>query len=996
MNAVAPDAESPLVWLKRRLSDACEELAVTGDEPLVLDDWRHAYVTLADQHDLYSVGYQDGRPVGRREHVARCPAGQLLFGVAPAPGPAPSVLLLSGLPGSVVWRVPLALLAKLVREEPPALASVSALVDSWYQLLIGSLPESAVPAEARAVAPGDVLLPLTGPVRAARGLCWILPARPPALYRGLAVGDLEAPVPWWAVSPSTAAVCTGSGLQVASTAALLVADPSGSLMRGFAAFTVAAMCRRRGELARNRMRCDLASVQAEAELLDVSLRELARVGRGQRRASMAMALPGQLQGVVAKIHHHLGMTAPLLDAPPAGELSALGSALERSTGARSRPVVLEGEWWRASGPPLLGFVTPDGEAPGPLYPVALLPRGSGYVVHDPAEPGGGEAPELPVTAALAARLAPQAYQFYRRLPAGGGRRGLTRFLVTGARRDALVALAVGLLVGLLGLSVPLLTGLVFDRIVPGAERSLLAQLVLLLLAAYLGSGLFDVAQGLALTRLHTRAHLEAESAIWDHLLRLPLRFFRAFTAGELADRVQGIARMREVLVGAALASLLGGVFAFWNAGLLWALDARLAPVALGLVAVAALAATLAGAFTLVGQRRIAAADGRLGGLLFQLMSGINKLRVARAERRAFGVWANLVADRRSAEVGVEIVQSRHQVFRVVYPVICSAILFYLLAGRGGATGAAAAPATAPASALSTGQFLAFYAAFSTLLSAALAMTAALLEVLAAVPLFERIRPVLAEPAEDVTAGAPARLAGNVELSHVSFRYHRDAPLVLDDVSLRLEPGEFVAVVGASGSGKSTLLRLLLGLEAPTSGDLYYDGQSLGRLDVRTVRQQIGVVLQGSDVMAGSIYSNIAGSSGASVDEAWEAARLAALDKDIAAMPMGMHTVLTQGRSTLSGGQKQRLLIARALVRRPRLLFFDEATSALDNQTQALVSDSVARLNVTRLVIAHRLSTIEQADRVLVMDRGRIVEQGSFWSLMSGRTALRALADRQAL
>jgi ATP-binding cassette subfamily C protein len=264
-----------------------------------------------------------------------------------------------------------------------------------------------------------------------------------------------------------------------------------------------------------------------------------------------------------------------------------------------------------------------------------------------------------------------------------------------------------------------------------------------------------------------------------------------------------------------------------------------------------------------------------------------------------------------------------------------------------------------------------------------------------VPIYERARPILSCEVESRGAsGVRVTLQGAIELSHVSFRYEASGPLILDDVSLRVEPGEFVAIVGPSGSGKSTLLRMLLGFDAPNQGAVFYDGQALVGMDVRKVRQQIGVVLQHSNVMAGDIYSNIVGSSGRSMEEAWFAARQAAFAADIEQMPMGMHTVLAQGGGTLSGGQRQRLLIARALASQPRLLFFDEATSALDNQTQAAVSESLDRLRVTRVVIAHRLSTIRHADRIIVLERGRVVQQGRFEALLQQGGTFATLVRRQ--
>ncbi|HEY9805050.1 MAG TPA: ATP-binding cassette domain-containing protein, partial [Candidatus Obscuribacterales bacterium] len=208
------------------------------------------------------------------------------------------------------------------------------------------------------------------------------------------------------------------------------------------------------------------------------------------------------------------------------------------------------------------------------------------------------------------------------------------------------------------------------------------------------------------------------------------------------------------------------------------------------------------------------------------------------------------------------------------------------------------------------------------------------------------------------------------------------------------PGEFIAIVGPSGSGKSTLFRLLLGFESPQIGQVFYDRQNLLSLDIHAVRRQIGVLLQNSRTNTASIFENIAGNALITMDEAWEAARHAGFADEITAMPMGMHTVVSEGGSNLSGGQRQRLLIARALALKPRILLFDEATSSLDNQTQAIVSESLKKLQITRIVIAHRLSTIQDADRIYVLEAGRVVQQGSFQQLMSQEGLFFRLMQRQ--
>ncbi|MGL5805710.1 MAG: ATP-binding cassette domain-containing protein, partial [Xenococcaceae cyanobacterium] len=299
--------------------------------------------------------------------------------------------------------------------------------------------------------------------------------------------------------------------------------------------------------------------------------------------------------------------------------------------------------------------------------------------------------------------------------------------------------------------------------------------------------------------------------------------------------------------------------------------------------------------------------------------------------------------------------------------------------------------------ISTGVFLAFNSAFGSFIGGATTLSTTIVDILEIIPLWQRAEPIIkAEPEVTTSKTDPGRLSGKILVEHVVFRYRNDGPLTLDDVSIRAEPGEFLAFVGPSGSGKSTLLRLLLGFDIPESGTIYYDGQDLGGLDVNAVRRQLGVVIQNSRLMSGSIFENISGGALISMDEAWEAAYMAGFAADIESMPMGMHTVVSEGGSNISGGQRQRLSIARALALKPRILFFDEATSALDNKTQAIVSESLEKLKVTRIAIAHRLSTIRNADRIYVLQSGRIIQEGSFDRLAQQQGLFAQLMMRQMI
>ncbi|MBD0319650.1 MAG: ATP-binding cassette domain-containing protein [Gemmatimonadetes bacterium] len=520
--------------------------------------------------------------------------------------------------------------------------------------------------------------------------------------------------------------------------------------------------------------------------------------------------------------------------------------------------------------------------------------------------------------------------------------------------------------------------------IPSAERGQLLQLVLMLLAAALTAAVFQAVRGVALLRIEARAGAALQAAVWDRLLALPLPFFRGYSAGELAARAMGVEEMRRAISGGAVSALLTGVFSLANLGLLFAFDARLGAVAAALVGVALALCLAFGWAQMRGQRAILHLRSRTSGLVLQLLRGISKLRIAGAETQAFGEWARLFGEQRQRQFRARTLASVLAVFYSAYPTLCSLALF-----------AAAAPRMGGDAPLRTGSFLGFLAAFHLCLGGALSACGALIGVLSAVPLYEQLKPILqTEPEGRRGSSDPGALSGALEFRQVTFRYPGAATDALRDLSFRVSPGEFVAFVGPSGSGKSTILRLLLGFEAPASGAVLFDGQELAGLDVQAVRAQIGGVLQSGRVTSDSLFSNIVGGGRASQDDAWEAARLAGLEEDIRRMPMGMHTVVNDGGGTLSGGQRQRLLIARALFNRAPIMVLDEATSALDNRTQATVAESLEGCRATRVVVAHRLSTVRDADRVYVVDGGRIVESGSPSELMAREGVFFRMAQRQ--
>nr|WP_179136920.1 NHLP bacteriocin export ABC transporter permease/ATPase subunit [Candidatus Entotheonella palauensis] len=670
--------------------------------------------------------------------------------------------------------------------------------------------------------------------------------------------------------------------------------------------------------------------------------------------------------------------------PAASEDAARGSepleAIARASQLRIRQVALGDAWWKQDGGPLLAYTRDD------RRPVALLPVSARrYELFDPVRQT-----RTPIRASLAAMLDPVAYAFYRTFPATVQRAyQVLAFGFQGYRRDLRQGLLTGLLATLLGLLTPYATALLIDRAIPNADRGVVVQLGLALLAAALGQALFRLAQGIALVRQQTGSLYAIEPALWDRLLKLPPAFFRCYTSGDLRVRMDAMHAIHKKLGGATLRTSVTSVLALLNLVVMLYYSVTMA-LLVGVAALLVMGVTIyAGVFKLRDLRPLQRLRGEVSGLMVQLIQGMAKLRIAGAEERAFAHWATAFSQQQVLRHHIQCLEDRVTVFNAVLPTVMSAALFW---GIMPTASQAALPAE---QLLSTGAFLAFYVAFGSFMSGVTSLSNTFMDVLDVATQWERVKPIFEQEPEVATDNAdPGQLSGRLALDHVTFAYQSSGPVILDKVSLHAEPGEFIALVGPSGSGKSTILRLLLGFERPQFGAVFYDEQDLAHLDVTAVRRQVGTVLQQNRLMAASIFDNIAGGAAISLDDAWEAARAAGLDTDIEAMPMGMHTFVSEGGSNLSGGQRQRLLIARALVFKPAIVLFDEATSALDNRTQAIVTASLDRLHATRVVIAHRLSTIRNADRIYVLDQGQVVQSGHFEELVRQEGRFAQLMARQ--
>lgn len=553
--------------------------------------------------------------------------------------------------------------------------------------------------------------------------------------------------------------------------------------------------------------------------------------------------------------------------------------------------------------------------------------------------------------------------FYRPLP---DRRlsplGLLRFSMRGTSGDVTNLLLSGLVTVAIGALVPIATGKVLGEFVPRAQTALIVQVCLAVMVSGVVTAAFMLLQNLTMLRLEGRIEATLQPAVWDRLLRLPTKFFTERSTGELASQAMGISSIRRMMAGIGPTVAQSVTVGAMNLGLLFWYSVPMAMAAIGMLVVIAAGFLGLGLWQVRWQRRLVVLSNKLNNQAFQTLRGLPKLRVAAAENYAYAAWASEFARSRELQQKVGRIKNLTSVMGSVYLPLCTLLMFMLLAG----------PARGS---MSASEFLTFNTSVTMLLTAVTQLTGAFVSVVAALPLFEEIKPVLeAQPEVRTASTRPGPLTGAMEARRLSFRYSEDGPLILDDVSFEIRPGEFVAIVGPSGCGKSTLLRLLIGFDRPVSGSVLYDGQDLAALDQSAVRRQCGVVLQHAQPFTGSILDVICGTEPYTPEEAMAAAAMAGLAEDIQRMPMGLHTIVS-GSGAISGGQRQRLMIAQALIRRPRILFFDEATSALDNDTQRTVIESTKALNATRIVIAHRLSTVLDADRVIVMENGKVAQQG---------------------
>ena len=706
-------------------------------------------------------------------------------------------------------------------------------------------------------------------------------------------------------------------------------------------------------------------------MLDSALADLVEiVDRGEPLGTAPEDRLAQLILALSRIGRHLRVEFP----PQAGlELEGADPVAARvaAAGCRTRVVALRGRWWAQPGTVMLGFMA------GTEGPVALIPARSGYRVFDPSTGQTVRAGQP-----LAQALASHAYAIYRPLPPGAGSvRGLLGPALSRLRADIWLLAGLGTLAGIITLVTPLVTALVYNSVLPTGDRGLLLAISLLLIGAAVTWGLVTLSQNLIVVRL--TGHLEAslDPGMMDRILQLPASFLRRYDTGDLASRASGLEVIRQQVSGPVITAILTLVFSVFSVVLLFVYSALLGAVALGTLVFVAAALVLLNLRVIRHQRRVFDHGGDNAADLFQVLQAVSKMRAGAAEPRIMTRWASRFRLQQQESYAAGRLQA--WIFALIAALPAALALFLY-----GATG------TVLVGRIPAGNFIAAMTAVGQFTTALAGVALTVGAVMTVIPLWQRLLPLLTEPVEDVVTTDPGLLTGALSVRDVSFRYGDGGPLVLEGISFDVEPGEFVAITGSSGSGKSTLLRLLLGLDQPTAGSVLYDGKDLKSFDQRAARRQFGVVMQDARPMPGELLSMILADTGGTEADAWAAAEAAELADDIRQMPMRMHTVIGEGGTAFSGGQVQRMMIARALIRKPRLLFLDEATSALDDRAQARVSGHIEELSGSRIVIAHRLSTIRRADRIYVLEAGRLVQAGTFGELMAQDGPFRRLARRQ--
>lgn len=648
--------------------------------------------------------------------------------------------------------------------------------------------------------------------------------------------------------------------------------------------------------------------------------------------------------------------------------------LMRPYGIMRRTVKLEEGWYRDAAGAMLGVLAESGRV------VALIPTGlSGYSYFD-WETGKRRR----INRKNQHLFEEEAIAFYKPFPLKKiSLPSLAAYIArTLSVSDYVMIGLATLALSLIGMISPLITKLLFDRVLLSRNVRLLIAIAFFSVSVSVSTLLISAVKNMVTARIETKLNISIEAATMMRIMSLPADFFKQYSSGELSSRASQVGALCKMLASTVLSTGLTSIFSLVYISQIFAYAPMLVVPALLIILATVVFSVVSSLVQMNLSTRQMELSGKESGMTYSLITGIQKIKLAGAEKRAFARWGNLYAQSAKLEYGPPAFIELNSVIALAISLV-GTLVMYTMAVKSG---------------ISVADYYAFTTAYGMVSGAFSALAGIALNVAQIKPMLTMVQPFF-DAVPEVSDGKQVltRLSGGIEMNNVSFRYSENMPLIIDNLSLKIRPGQYVAIVGKTGCGKSTLMRLLLGFEHPQKGAIYYDGKDLERIDLRSLRRRVGVVMQNGKLFQGDIYSNIVISAPwLSQDEAWEAAELAGIADDIRMMPMGMNTIISEGSGGISGGQRQRLMIARAVAPKPKILMFDEATSALDNLTQKKVSESLDALKCTRIIIAHRLSTIKQCDRIIVLDHGKIIEDGKYDELIAKNGFFAELVARQRL
>ncbi len=648
--------------------------------------------------------------------------------------------------------------------------------------------------------------------------------------------------------------------------------------------------------------------------------------------------------------------------------------LLRPHGIMRRTVKLTDGWYRDADGAMLGLRKSDGAV------TAFIPMGiSGYTYFDTAS-----GKRVKLDRKNQELFEEEAIAFYKPFPLKKmGMADLVRYMLQTLSVPDFVMLFVAVCaVTLMGMLSPRLNYILFSGVIPSDSMRLLLSVTVFMVCVSVSSAMITAVKMVIMARIETKLDVQVQAAVMSRVLSLPADFFKDYGAGELSSRMQYVGELCTMLVSVALSAGLTSLFSLLYLSQIFVYAPALVTPALLVVGVTFLVTVLTSLMQMRLVRRQMELAAKESGMSYAMISGVQKIKLSGAEKRAFARWGNLYAKEAKTAYDPPLFIKINGVIATAVSLVGTFVIYFAAIKKK----------------VSVADYFAFHTAYGMICGAFMTLASAALTIAQIKPMMEMIRPIL-ETVPEIAENKQVitRLSGGIELNNVCFRYKENMPLIVDNLSLKIRPGQYVAIVGATGCGKSTLMRLMLGFETPQKGAVYYDGKDLSTIDLKSLRRRIGVVMQNGSLFLGDIYSNITISAPwLTLDDAWEAAELAGMAEDIRRMPMGMHTMIAEGQGGISGGQKQRLMIARAIAPKPKILMFDEATSALDNLTQRTVSESLDSLKCTRIVIAHRLSTIRQCDRIIVLDKGKIIEDGTYDELIDRDGYFAKLVARQQL